>query len=221
MAKEGHWRVLQGKGGQRPQARRAGPSHSRKQGQLLQIPSSREMSTGTQVRRAVIRMLGPTQFQYSKLTGRSCFLGPHPLVYFLPLLLGSRSWPANWRYLESVLKSQSFWTYKNHYPKRHGLDPWVRKIPGRRKWQPTPVFLPGKCHGQRSLAGYSPWGHRVGHDCDRAHPKSSYATTKDSAGLSKNKIPRAETETQRSQINKRNKYLKICKWKSLSYLKEH
>ena len=164
MAKEGHWRVLQGKGGQRPQARRAGPSHSRKQGQLLQIPSSREMSTGTQVRRAVIRMLGPTQFQYSKLTGRSCFLGPHPLVYFLPLLLGSRSWPANWRYLESVLKSQSFWTYKNHYPKRHGLDPWVRKIPGRRKWQPTPVFLPGKCHGQRSLAGYSPWGHRVGHD---------------------------------------------------------
>ena len=136
MAKEGHWRVLQGKGGQRPQARRAGPSHSRKQGQLLQIPSSREMSTGTQVRRAVIRMLGPTQFQYSKLTGRSCFLGPHPLVYFLPLLLGSRSWPANWRYLESVLKSQSFWTYKNHYPKRHGLDPWVRKIPGRRKWQP-------------------------------------------------------------------------------------
>ena len=32
------------------------------------------------------------------------------------------------------------------------------------KWQPTPVFLPGEFHGQRSLAGYSPWGHRVGHD---------------------------------------------------------
>ena len=42
--------------------------------------------------------------------------------------------------------------------KRHGFDPWVRKIPWRRKWQPTPVFLPGKPHGQRSLAGYSPWG---------------------------------------------------------------
>ena len=39
------------------------------------------------------------------------------------------------------------------------------KIPWRRAWQPTPVFLPGKSHGQRSLAGYSPWGHRrVGHD---------------------------------------------------------
>ena len=32
-----------------------------------------------------------------------------------------------------------------------------------RKWHPTPVFLPGESHGQRSLAGYSPWGHRVGH----------------------------------------------------------
>ena len=46
---------------------------------------------------------------------------------------------------------------------RHKLSPRVRKIPWRRKWQPTPVLLPGKSHGQRSLAGYSPWGHRVGH----------------------------------------------------------
>ena len=33
-------------------------------------------------------------------------------------------------------------------------------ISGSRKWQPTPVFLPGKFHGQRSLVGYSPWGHK-------------------------------------------------------------
>ena len=39
-----------------------------------------------------------------------------------------------------------------------GSNLWVRKIPQRRKWQPTPVFLHGKSHGQRSLAGYSPWG---------------------------------------------------------------
>ena len=38
-----------------------------------------------------------------------------------------------------------------------GLIPGVRKIPWRKTWQPTPVFLPGKSHGQRSLAGYSPW----------------------------------------------------------------
>ena len=47
---------------------------------------------------------------------------------------------------------------------RHEFDPWVGKIPWRRKWQPTPIFLPGKPHGQRSLVGYSPWGHE---DSDR------------------------------------------------------
>ena len=41
--------------------------------------------------------------------------------------------------------------------RRCGFNPWVRKIPWRRKWQPTPVFLPGKFHGQRSLTDYSPW----------------------------------------------------------------
>ena len=49
--------------------------------------------------------------------------------------------------------------------KRHELDPWMGKIPWRRKWQPIPVFLPGKLPGRRSLVGYSPWGlKRVGHD---------------------------------------------------------
>ena len=41
------------------------------------------------------------------------------------------------------------------------FDPWVRKIPWRKKWQPTPVFLPGKFHGQRSLVSYSPWGRKT------------------------------------------------------------
>ena len=40
--------------------------------------------------------------------------------------------------------------------KRNGFDPWVGKIPWRRAWQPTPVFLPGESHGQRSLVGYNP-----------------------------------------------------------------
>ena len=35
--------------------------------------------------------------------------------------------------------------------KRHGFDPWVGKIPYRKAWQPTPVFLPGESHGERSL----------------------------------------------------------------------
>ena len=42
--------------------------------------------------------------------------------------------------------------------KKCGFSPWVGKILWRRRWQPTPVFLPGKSHGQRSLEGYSPWG---------------------------------------------------------------
>ena len=41
-----------------------------------------------------------------------------------------------------------------------GLNPSVKKIPWRRAWQPTLVFLPGESHGQRSLAGYSPLGHK-------------------------------------------------------------
>ena len=45
--------------------------------------------------------------------------------------------------------------------KRHRFDPWVRKIPRRRGWLPTPVLLPGKSHGQRSQVGYIPWGHKV------------------------------------------------------------
>ena len=45
--------------------------------------------------------------------------------------------------------------------RRPGFDPWVGKIPWRREWLPTPVFLPGQFQGQRSLAGYSPWGHKV------------------------------------------------------------
>ena len=42
--------------------------------------------------------------------------------------------------------------------RRCKFDPWIRRISWRRKWQPTPIFLPGKSHGQRSLAGYNPWG---------------------------------------------------------------
>ena len=48
--------------------------------------------------------------------------------------------------------------------RRLRFDPWVGKMPWRRGWLPTSVFLPGESHGQRSLVGYSPWGRRVGHD---------------------------------------------------------
>ena len=50
-----------------------------------------------------------------------------------------------------------------------GFDPWVRKIPWRRKWQPTPVFLPEKSHELRSLVGYSPWGRKESDTAERLH----------------------------------------------------
>ena len=48
--------------------------------------------------------------------------------------------------------------------RRCTFDFWVGRITCKRKWQRTPIFLPGKSHEQGSLAGYSPWAHRVGHD---------------------------------------------------------
>ena len=47
------------------------------------------------------------------------------------------------------------------------FDLWVRKIPQRRKWKPTPIFLPGDSHGQRSLVGYSPLGHKESDTTER------------------------------------------------------
>ena len=55
----------------------------------------------------------------------------------------------------SVVKEKIHLLYR-----RPEFDPWVRKIPWRRKWQPAPVFLPGESHAQRSLVGYSPWGQK-------------------------------------------------------------
>ena len=46
---------------------------------------------------------------------------------------------------------------------RYRFDPWIREIPWSREQQPTSVYLPGKFRGQRSLAHYSPWGHKFRH----------------------------------------------------------
>ena len=53
--------------------------------------------------------------------------------------------------------------------RRPRFDPWVGKIPWRRKWHPTPVLLPGKSHGRRSLVGYSPWGRKESDTTERLH----------------------------------------------------
>ena len=68
-----------------------------------------------------------------------------------------------WEYVVYTLLTFSWWLRGKESAcqcRRCGFDPWVRKIPWKREWQPTLVLLPGKSHGQRSLAGYSPWGHK-------------------------------------------------------------
>ena len=74
---------------------------------------------------------------------------PHP---FFPLNLSN---PDFWG---TACGKESACPCRRH--KKHGFDPWVGKIPWRRAKQPTPVFLPGKSHGRRSLVGCSLWGRR-------------------------------------------------------------
>ena len=68
----------------------------------------------------------------------------------------------SWTWLKRLSSSSSSSSGKEstYQCRRCGFDSWSEKIPWRRKWQPIPVFLPGKPHGQRSLVGYSPWGSR-------------------------------------------------------------
>ena len=64
--------------------------------------------------------------------------------------------------------------------KRCMFDPWVRNNPWRRAWQPTPGFLTGKSHGQRSLVGYSPWGRK---ESDTTEATECACTAKQAAHL--------------------------------------
>ena len=94
----------------------------------------------------------------------TCVLSTCWLLWIVPL------WTLMYRflYLYLVLLNIYFWIYIGSYGNSalcsvgdQGLfDPCVGKILWRRKWQPTPVFLPGEFHGQRSLVGYSPWGQK-------------------------------------------------------------
>ena len=68
------------------------------------------------------------------------------MYLFLWLFIGQPRWLSG---LRIYLQCRSF--------RSKGFDPWVRKIPWRRTWQPTPVSLPGESHEQRNMAGYSPW----------------------------------------------------------------
>ena len=67
---------------------------------------------------------------------------------------------------EPMSQFYCFWESKC---KRPGFNSWVGRIPWRRKWQPTPVFLPGEFHGCRGLVGYSPWSRKESDTIERLH----------------------------------------------------
>ena len=89
-----------------------------------------------------------------------------------PVCLFANSWTESLDYLSLSLSLSLFqyWGFPggavvktptaNVGDTKYWFNPWVGKIPWRRKWQATPVFLPGKSHGQRSLVGCSPGGHK-------------------------------------------------------------
>ena len=62
-----------------------------------------------------------------------------------------------WGFPVGASGKESAYQYRS---KSRGFSLWVGKIIQSRKWQSAPVFLPGESYGQRSLAGYSPWGHK-------------------------------------------------------------
>ena len=87
-----------------------------------------------------------------------------PVFYFVSMNSAPLGTSYGWNHM--VFVALPWWLSSKESAcqgRRRRFDPWVRKIPWRRKWLPTLVFLPGKSYGQRSLAGYSLWGrNRVG-----------------------------------------------------------
>ena len=92
----------------------------------------------------------PGLLHYRRILDHLNHLGSHGLVF-------TRAFP----FLSSGFPGGAGGKAPAHQCRRcesHGFYPWIREIPWRRAWQSAPVFLPGESHGQKSLAGYSPWG---------------------------------------------------------------
>ena len=103
-----------------------------------------------------------TQFQYDMT--ESLFLVCISLgffqYYFCEIIQDNACESALWAMMTDAMANVSIGGFLDGSQcRRRGFHPWVGKIPWTRKWQPTAVMLPGKSHGHKSLADYSPWGH--------------------------------------------------------------
>ena len=91
------------------------------------------------------------------------------LLIFLPgFLINQLEIHPVWHFTWCIVHMLPWWPSGKEFPcqcRRLMFNPWSGRCPWRRKWQLTPVFLPGKFHGQKTQVGYSPWAlKRVGHD---------------------------------------------------------
>ena len=100
-------------------------------------------------------------------SGSWWWTGRHGVLQFMGLQRVTHDWVTelNWTDMQWEASQVAHSKEPPYQCRRYRFSPQVWKIPWRRKWQPTLVFLSGKSHGQRSLAGYSPWGpKRAGHN---------------------------------------------------------
>ena len=96
------------------------------------------------------------------------------MFFFLNINTVSRKIWEDWFYInvKELFTWLPRWLSGNESTCQSGFDPWVRKIPWRGKWQPSPVFSPGKSHGQRRLAVSSPWGCKESDMTEHTHTDS-------------------------------------------------
>ena len=99
--------------------------------------------------------------EYLLKTAKHMYAYVYALIYMCAFIY---TYICNYTHIKSfpggASGKESACQWKGH--KRAQFDPWVGKIPWRRKWQPSPLFLLGESHGQRSMEGYSPWCCRIG-----------------------------------------------------------
>ena len=113
--------------------------------------------------------LGTTDwFQIEKGVHQGCILLPCLFNLYAEYIMRNTRRHTIWNQVcQEKYKSPQICRW--HHPhgrrcSRPRFNPWVRKISWRRQWQPTPVFLPGKSHGRRSLISCSPWDRWVRYD---------------------------------------------------------